>query len=76
MGILLETEMSNINQDEKKEIKEYILSNFKLPYLPSKKELIKYLINDKKNKNDKINFSLLNSIGSCDIDILINKDEL
>ncbi len=76
MGILLELEISKINVDEKNEIKEYILSNFELPFLPKRKELIKYLIQDKKNKDDKINFSLLDKIGSCCINVLIDKNEL
>ena len=76
MGILLELEISKINVGEKNEIKEYILSNFELPFLPKRKELIKYLIQDKKNKDDKINFSLLDKIGSCCINVLIDKNEL
>ncbi|MEC7646720.1 MAG: 3-dehydroquinate synthase [Bacteroidota bacterium] len=76
MGIILETELSILSKSEKNEIKNYILSNFKLPYTPPKLEILKFLKNDKKNKNKKINFSLLNGLGNCTIDNLINENEL
>lgn len=76
MGIILETELSNLSNSKKNEIKNYILSNFGLPYTPSKMELLKFLKNDKKNKAEKINFSLLNGIGNCTIDNLLTEDEL
>ncbi len=76
MGMNLETELSNLSNSKKNEIKNYILSNFGLPYTPSKMELLKYLKNDKKNKAEKINFSLLNGIGNCTIDNLLTEDEL
>ena len=76
MGMILETELSNLSNSKKNEIKNYILSNFELPYTPAKMELLKYLKNDKKNKAEKINFSLLNGIGNCTIDNLLTEDEL
>jgi len=76
MGMILETELSVLSNSQKNEIKNYILSNFSLPYTPPKKELLNFLKNDKKNKDEKINFSLLNGIGNCTIDNLINKNEL
>ena len=76
MGMILETELSNLSNSKKNEIKNYILSNFGLPYTPAKMELLKYLKNDKKNKAEKINFSLLNGIGNCTIDNLLTEDEL
>jgi len=76
MGMILETEISNLSKEQKNEIKSYILSNFLLPYTPKKNNLHKFLINDKKNKDEKINFSLLNKIGSCTIDNLFSTDEL
>jgi len=76
MGIILETEISHLSENDKNEIKNYILSNFALPYTPKKYNLHKFLINDKKNKNSKINFSLLKSIGNCSIDNLFYSDEL
>ncbi len=76
MGMILETELSNLSNSKKNEIKNYILSNFGLPYTPAKTELLKFLKNDKKNKAEKINFSLLNGIGNCTIDNLLTEDEL
>ena len=76
LGIILESEMSLISISEKKEIKEYILSNFQLPHLPPKKDLIQFMKGDKKNFSGKINFSLLNEIGVCKINNLFSKDEL
>mgnify|MGYP003324163997 CR=1 FL=1 len=76
MGIILESEISDLTQSEKNEIKNYILSNFALPYTPKKSYLHKFLLNDKKNQEGKINFSLLKGIGNCTIDNLFTEDEL
>tara|TARA_B100001758_G_scaffold247943_1_gene268835 strand:+ start:219 stop:1208 length:990 start_codon:yes stop_codon:yes gene_type:complete len=76
MGIILETELSNLSLEEKNEIKNYILSNFQLPNCPSKSELLTFMRNDKKNLKGKINFSLLKQIGSCTVDNLFSEDEL
>jgi len=76
IGIILESEMSDLTQSEKNEIKNYILSNFGLPYTPKKSYLHKFLLNDKKNQEGKINFSLLKGIGNCTIDNLFTEDEL
>ena len=51
LGILMEIEISKLSSKEKIEIKEFILSNFDLPYLPKKKDLIIYIKQDKKNNN-------------------------
>ena len=61
-GMILETQLSNLYPEEKLEIKNYILSNFSLPFFPKKSDLLPFLINDKKNKLGKISFSLLNQI--------------
>ena len=76
IGMLLETEISKLEYSEKNKIKDYILSNFNLPSTPAKKELLKFLKHDKKNKENKINFSILNGIGNCTVDILLSEDEL
>lgn len=76
MGIILESELSLLSQNEKIDIKDYIISNFSLPDIPSKNKLMKFLLNDKKNKKAKINFTLLNGIGRCTIDNLFAEDEL
>ena len=76
MGMILEIELAPISEENKQEIKNYILSNFSLPYTPKKSNLHQYLINDKKNKEGKINFSLLKKIGDCSTDNLLKLDEL
>lgn len=76
IGVILETELSNLSLDDKLEIKNYILSNFSLPHPPKKSELLPFLANDKKNKDGKISFSLLNQIGECSVDHLFSSDEL
>jgi len=76
MGMILETKMSDLSETDKNEIKNYVLSNFALPYTPKKSSLHKFLINDKKNQNGKINFTLLNGIGNCSLDNLFSLDEL
>ena len=76
MGMILEAEISKLTQEDQIDIKEYILSNFELPYFPNKKKLAKYLKFDKKNKDKKVNFSLLKEIGKCEFDVLIKTNEL
>ena len=76
MGILLELEISVVSKEKKNEIKNYILSNFSLPFTPKKSDLLPFLMNDKKNKVGKINFSLLTNIGRCSVDNLFSTDEL
>ena len=76
MGILLEVEISAVSQEQNNEIKNYILSNFTLPFTPKKSDLLPFLMNDKKNKVGKINFNLLTSIGSCSVDNLFSTNEL
>jgi 3-dehydroquinate synthase len=76
MGMILETKISDLSESDKNEIKNYVLSNFALPYTPKKSNLHKFLINDKKNQNGKINFTLLNGIGNCSFDNLFSLDEL
>ena len=76
MGIILESELSSLSVSEKNDIKNYILSNFSLPYTPSKSNLLNFLRNDKKNFEGRINFSLLEGIGNCTINNLFSEDEL
>ena len=76
LGILIESKMSNLSELEKVEINAFILSNFILPYNPAKNQLIDFMRNDKKNSDEKINFTLLNGIGNCTINNLFSEDEL
>ena len=65
LGMFIETELSPLNIDRKKEIQDYLKSNFNLVDCPSLEQLLPFLKNDKKNEHDNINFSLLCDIGSC-----------
>ena len=65
LGIYLETELSPLNVERKKEIQDYLKSNFTLVDCPSIEQILPFLKNDKKNEYDNINFSLLDDIGSC-----------
>ena len=76
LGMLIESEMSDLTEIEKAEITAFILSNFALPHNPAKNQLIAFMQNDKKNKDGKINFSLLKGIGNCSIDNFFSQDEL
>ncbi|MDC3305618.1 3-dehydroquinate synthase [Flavobacteriales bacterium] len=76
IGMILETELSPISKEDKNEIKNYILSNFNLAHTPNKSNLLPFLMNDKKNSQGKINFSLLNKIGDCSVDNLFAINEL
>ena len=76
LGMLIESEMSDLTGIEKAEITAFILSNFSLPHNPAKNQLIAFMQNDKKNKDGKINFSLLKGIGNCSIDNFFSPDEL
>ena len=68
MGIILESEISKISIEEKNEISKFINSAYCLPKTPSLNKLKKFLVYDKKNKKNKLNFSLLNGIGNCTYD--------
>lgn len=76
LGMLLESKMSDLTEIEKSEITEFILSNFTLPHNPVRSQLTAFMQNDKKNKDGKINFSLLKRIGDCSIDNFFSTDEL
>ena len=65
LGMFIETELSPLNIERKKEIQDYLKSNFNLVDCPSLEQLLPFLKNDKKNEHDNINFSLLDDIGSC-----------
>ncbi len=76
LGIIEEIKLSKLSTQEREEINNFILSVFKLPTLPKKEELLLFMKNDKKNSEAKINFSLLDGIGSCTFNNLFLADEL
>ena len=76
LGILLEIKLSKLTKIEKKQIISLITKNIPLPEQPSKNNLLHFMKYDKKNINNKINFSLLDGIGKCTIDNLFEANEL
>lgn len=79
VGMILESHLSLqmgwLSTSEFEEIKDYIDSIFSLGApLPSLEELMKYLLQDKKNDASGINFSLLDGIGKCKYDILVSSE--
>jgi 3-dehydroquinate synthase len=73
IGMICEAYLSNrilkLLDDTLKEITTFILSIYKPVYLSEKdsQRLIELMFHDKKNEKGKLNFSLLSSIGKCEI---------
>jgi len=82
IGMLIAAELSTrkgmLSKEENREIQLEISTKFSLSPIISIKfdDLIKELKNDKKNTNDKINFTLLNSIGEAVYDQHCSYEEL
>lgn len=76
LGMKEECKLSPLSASEKKEINSFLSTTFPTLKVPSKELLLKWLIQDKKNSNGQINFTLLTSIGSCLIDNQFEVDEL
>ncbi|MBP6090429.1 MAG: 3-dehydroquinate synthase [Crocinitomicaceae bacterium] len=82
MGMLVEAGISfdeqKISENEFNEIRTIIVRNFQLIAFESEEITIIVAImqNDKKNSSNKINFSLLNGIGSCEINCEFESKEL
>ena len=74
IGMILEAKLSKIDNYET--IKDFILKTFTINEIPSVNNLKEWLVHDKKNKDGKINFSLLNTIGECSINNYKYLDEL
>ena len=76
LGMILESNLSKINNEEKHEISSFILQTFSLPKKPPLSVLLEWMKSDKKNSKEKINFTLLNGIGSSIINQEYTADEL
>lgn len=81
LGMILENELavaSNIlDVESAKEIEKYLERIYSFPKeLPSLASLEDLLMQDKKNDNEGIRFSLIDSIGSCTFDMLIRPEIL
>tara|TARA_B100001029_G_C14775759_1_gene293748 strand:- start:30 stop:617 length:588 start_codon:yes stop_codon:yes gene_type:complete len=74
LGMILEIKMSQIPNYER--IINFIKTHLNIPNNPKISELKKWLINDKKNISDKINFTLLKNIGESSINNYKSWNEL
>ncbi|MEE2954281.1 MAG: 3-dehydroquinate synthase family protein [Bacteroidota bacterium] len=74
LGMILEIKMSRIPNYER--IINFIKTHLNIPNNPKISELKKWLINDKKNTSDKINFTLLKNIGESSINNYKSWNEL
>jgi 3-dehydroquinate synthase len=71
-GMLLESKLSNLSDEEKDEINSFLQSTFEIINLPHFEELLPFLENDKKNENNVFKFSLLSKIGKCNFDCTVD----
>ena len=76
LGMILESNLSKINNEEKIEIASFISNTFSIPKKPPLRALLEWMKSDKKNRKEKINFTLLNGIGSSIINQEFTFDEL
>ena len=76
LGMILESNLSKINKEEKNEITSFISNTFSIPKKPPLRALLEWMKSDKKNRKEKINFTLLNGIGSSIINQEFTLNEL
>ena len=76
LGMILESNISKINKEEKNEIASFISNTFSIPKKPPLRALLEWMKSDKKNRKEKINFTLLNGVGSSIINQEFTVDEL
>ena len=76
LGMILESNLSKINKEEKNEITSFISNTFSIPKKPPLRALLEWMKSDKKNRKEKINFTLLNGVGSSIINQEFTLDEL
>jgi 3-dehydroquinate synthase len=82
IGMIIENHISYQKKILKKEvmneINHFLVSNFKPACIPKNNlnPILAFLINDKKNKNAKFMFSLLEKIGACKINVEVTTGEI
>ncbi|WP_234110481.1 3-dehydroquinate synthase [Chryseobacterium sp. R2A-55] len=82
MGMICETQLSYLENLISAEMAEYIITQIKKFYPlqnidnSTKDQLISLMMNDKKNSDGKINFSLLTKIGECNFDHAVPEQHL
>ena len=81
LGMILENEvavkMGLLQKEASDSIKKYFQKNYKFPNeLPSYEDLLSHLIQDKKNDEKGLRFSLLKKIGTCEYNVLVEENIL
>jgi len=80
IGMVLEAHLSFqrkwLKQEELEEITRVMRSYYDLPALPSVEALKEGLFQDKKNEDGKLKFALLNTIGKCHYDVVVDLEEI
>jgi 3-dehydroquinate synthase len=82
IGILAESfiswQRSLLSETDFKEISSVILTNFEIPFIELDwiETIFSLMLNDKKNFNQKVQCVLLNSIGECIVDQVVEKEDL
>lgn len=80
VGMICEAYLSNkvagLSNKELNELTDYILSVYQPVKIPTKilEALLKLMQHDKKNEKGQLNFSLLSSIGKCEINKVVTSD--
>ena len=79
LGMIMETQLSLLENLISEETAEKIIQQIRrfYPYISidefSNEEILSLMLNDKKNENGKINFSILTAIGKCNYDYKVTK---
>lgn len=76
IGMLVESQLSPITEKEKLEISDYLKRHFSLIDIPPHESLLPFIQNDKKNKDQRVLFSLLNKIGQGGFDFTVTNAQL
>lgn len=82
LGMIMETQLSYLENLISEETALHIIENIRkfYPYVSienfSNEEIIGLMLNDKKNENGKINFSILEGIGKCNYDYKVSKENI
>ena len=76
LGMLVESQLSPISEKEKIEISDCFKRYFSLIDIPPLESLLPFIQNDKKNKNKKVQFSLLTKIGQCKYNLIVTNSQL
>lgn len=80
IGMVLEAHLAwqkrLLSIDECEEIVAVMRSYYGLPPLPDVRELEMHLLQDKKNSEGRLKFALLNTIGNCHYDVVVDLEEI